>query len=317
MAMLDDDNISSAGSDDESTEQLSSAVVMPHQTYAEMFYISQGRSLKALATLCQGLVKDDGCALFDPSILPWSSVGKLAVKLTAADLRAEVSRRAVANLNVDVVPRPEAWTVTRAIEWLNANPVTGDEEISFIKTTLIDCEKIAELAAQEQADKLRDNSGGGGGGNWTGKYPMLRLIHALIDHDNVKRAYLTRHDLPSGRMAIENRNTAEARASTVWQLMADKWNDPLFLPTTAVRADTHSDFARPLALSFELVSHMQPATADKVEERWNSMILALNCAIQNWECSGQGDGGSSVIRRKRGGIDEEDSTTSSKIYEVK
>ncbi len=86
MAMLEDDNISYAGSDDESTEQLYSAVAMPHQTYAEMFYISQGHSLKALATLCQGLVKDDGSALFDPSILPWSSIGKSAVKLTAADL---------------------------------------------------------------------------------------------------------------------------------------------------------------------------------------------------------------------------------------
>ena len=86
MAMLDDDNISYAGSDDESTKQLSSDVAMLHQTYAEMFYISQGHSLKALATLCQGLVKDDGSARFDPSISPWSSVGKLVVKLTAADL---------------------------------------------------------------------------------------------------------------------------------------------------------------------------------------------------------------------------------------
>ncbi len=128
-----------------------------------------------------------------------------------------MSRHAVANGNVDVVPRPKAWTVTHAIEWLNANHVTGDKEISFIKTTLIDREKIVELAAQEQADKLRDNSGGGGGGNWTGKF-----IHALIDHDNIKRAYLTHHDLPGDRMTIENRNTAEAWASTVWQLMSDK-----------------------------------------------------------------------------------------------
>ena len=68
MAMLGADIISSAGSDDKSTEQLSSAVAMPHQTYDEMFYISQGHSLKALATLCQGLVKDDGRASSGASV---------------------------------------------------------------------------------------------------------------------------------------------------------------------------------------------------------------------------------------------------------
>lgn len=120
---------------------------------------------------------------------------------------------------------------------------------------------------------------------------MLRLIHALVDHDDIKSAYLTRHDLPSGRMAIENRNTVEARMGTVWQMMADRWNDPNFLPVTGIFPELHSDFSRPIALNHDYVSQMQVATAEKVEEKWNTMNLRLKRVIDGWEASGQGDGG--------------------------
>jgi hypothetical protein len=55
---------------------------------------------------------------------------------------------------------------------------------------------------------------------------------------------------------------------------------PNFLPVTSVKPDTHSDFARPIPLSFETVSTLQPATMEKVEEKWNSMNLALKRGIQ-------------------------------------
>ena len=83
----------------------------------------------------------------------------------------------------------------------------------------------------------------------------------------------------------ENRITEELRRSSVWQLMADKWTDPMFLPITAALPDVHSEFGLPIPLAFETVSHMQPATVEKVEERWQSMNLQLNRIISNWECS--------------------------------
>ena len=126
--------------------------------------------------------------------------------------------------------------------------------------------------------------------NWIGKYPILRLIHALIDHDEIKRAFLTRHDLTGGRMAVENRNAAETRASSVWQLLANKWNDPLFLPVTVALPDVHSDFSLPIPLSHDAVSHMQTAT-EKCKEKWQALNLQLNRIITKWERSGQGDGG--------------------------
>ena len=65
----------------------------------------------------------------------------------------------------------------------------------------------------------------------------------------------------------------------------------MFLPVNASLPLVHSDFAQPIPLAFDSVSHMQSATAEKVEERWQSMNLQLNCVISNWEHSGQGDGG--------------------------
>ena len=73
-------------------------------------------------------------------------------------------------------------------------------------------------------------------------------------------------------------------------MVANKWNDPLFQPTTSVKG-THSDFARAISIPFDSVCKFQPATPEKVEEKWNAMNLALKRAIQNWERSGQGDGG--------------------------
>ena len=71
--------------------------------------------------------------------------------------------------------------------------------------------------------------------SWIGKYAYLRLIHAIIDDNDIKAAYLSRLNLPSGRMAIEQRNTPTALASNVWQMVADKWNDPLFMPVSSVK----------------------------------------------------------------------------------
>jgi hypothetical protein len=112
------------------------------------------------------------------------------------------------------------------MDWLNAHPFVGEDDITFIKEMI-----AARISAAESAVREKDNEDrtlGGGGASWHGKFPMLRLIHALIDHDEIKSAFLMRHNLPGGHMTIENRNTEEARLGTVWQMLADKWNDPIF-----------------------------------------------------------------------------------------
>ena len=122
------------------------------------------------------------------------------------------------------------------------------------------------------------------------KNPILRLIHALIDEDDIKRAYLMRLDVSSDRMVIENRNTPESKAASVWAMMSRKWNDPQFSPTT-MKIDLHSDFHDPIAIDHDVVSDMSPATPEKVKEKWDGLLHELKRGIANWERSGQGDGG--------------------------
>ena len=101
--------------------------------------------------------------------------------------------------------------------------------------------RVAERVMKEQAQE--ENELSRVGANWVGKYPMLRMIHALVDHDDIKRAFHTRNNAPDGCMAVENRNMAETRAASVWLLIVEKWNDPLFLPIMGVLLNVHSDFS--------------------------------------------------------------------------
>jgi hypothetical protein len=62
-------------------------------------------------------------------------------------------------------------------------------------------------------------------------------------------------------------------------MVAEKWNDPLFLPVTSPKADLHSDFALPIAIAYDTVATLQPATAEKIEEKWSQMNLSLRRGI--------------------------------------
>jgi hypothetical protein len=211
--------------------------------------------------------------------------------MTAKELRSEVLRRCVAADNILNAPRPSAWTVTKATEWLVANPIVAAAEVAFIRATIAHRIAVAERAQlQPDAPSVPPAVSNSGTGNWVGKYPFLRLIHAIVDDNDIKAAYIRRLEVPSGQMAVENRRTPAAIASNVWYMVSEKWNDESFPPTTSVK-DSHSDFARPISIPFDAVSNLSPATPEKVEDKWNIMNLALKRAITDWERSGQGDGG--------------------------
>jgi len=96
---------------------------------------------------------------------------------------------------------------------LAQNPITGENDIFFIERTIAKHTYLVEIAervrAREQSVPVTTGS------NWIGKYPMLRLIHALIDHDEIKRAFHSHDNLPGGCMKVENRNTEEMRRLSV------------------------------------------------------------------------------------------------------
>ena len=93
------------------------------EVHSEAMYAANGCTLKALAILSIGLLHDDGSAIFNPSVLPWSAALRpSALKLTAKDLRAEVERHCekscVVGFTPANAPRPNQWTISKATEWL-------------------------------------------------------------------------------------------------------------------------------------------------------------------------------------------------------
>jgi len=131
-------------------------------TASEQFYVSRGRSLKALAILCHGLLDDDRAPLFDPKVMPWSAADKVSsIKPNAADLKEEVKRRASMNPKIVIAPRPSAWTLQRLTEWLNEHPISGADDVAFIKKTVVERVTTEENAAKEKEKEGQELASGG------------------------------------------------------------------------------------------------------------------------------------------------------------
>ncbi len=120
-------------------------------------------------------------------------------------------------------------------KWLIDNPVTNAVDRAFIFSA-VEERRAANAKATLEKSSVTDLFNK----KWLEKEPILRLIHTLVNNDESKRADLQCFDLPSDRMVIENRNTAESRAASCWTMMSDKWNDPHFLPCTTIMGELHS-----------------------------------------------------------------------------
>ena len=115
---------------------------------AKKFYISRGRSLKALAILSLGLLNEDGDPIFDVKALPWSSAEKVSnIKPTASDMKEEVERRASV-AGIDPMPRPKAWTLQRLTDWLTAHPLVREDDVSFVLSTVAARSAAAKYAVR-------------------------------------------------------------------------------------------------------------------------------------------------------------------------
>ncbi len=97
--------------------------------------------------------------------------------------------------------------------------------------------------------------------NWSGQYPYLHLIHALIDNNDVKHTDLSRHDIPSGRLTIEKQNHDDGVLS-VWQMMANYWNDQKFTLETQEIPDLHSNYSMSEKIMHESDANMHMATPE-------------------------------------------------------
>ena len=103
---------------------------------------------------------------------------------------------------------------------------------------------------------------------------MFHLIHCIIEDDSTRQAFLNRYDIDSDRLEVENRNSVEKRPETVWEMVSNHWNDPLFNPRTE-SLTIHSDFTAEIDIGFDSVANLSSATPEKCESRSNSTTLDL------------------------------------------
>ena len=256
---------------------------------AEYYYINGGCCLKVLVAMSHGLRGDDGNPTLSLEVDPWKTFPVKQIRPSKDDYIKEVIRRwnqrnGGIGSAAKVGPRPRAWNLPKIQEWLEENPIVNAIDIAFLKDTVASRKEGAEAARKEDAE---DNARLGAG-NWNSE-ACMRLIHALVDHDDLKAKFLNRLNLPAGRSSVENRE--QLRATNVWQLLAEKWNDKNFSPETVAIPALHTDFTFSDVILHADVATMTPATAEKVEDKWSSMILEMNRCIANWQKSGQGEGG--------------------------
>ncbi len=114
---------------------------------------------------------------------------------------------------------------------------------------------------------------------------------AVVHSDEIRSAYMKQNDISNERIVLDSQKSVEKRATTVWELLSSLWNNANFSPVTEFIDDLHSDFTRPISIPHSRVSTLSPATPDKVQEKISTMTVSLQQIIQNWQCSGQGDGG--------------------------
>ncbi len=112
-------------------------------------------------------------------------------------------------------PRPKQWSLPKVQKWLKENPIGTGFGREFLLAAVDEKLVLAEKAAKETEEESSLFNK-----RWIGKEPILRLIHSLIDDDDIKRAYLVRLDVSSDCMVIENHNTPESKAASVWAMMS-------------------------------------------------------------------------------------------------
>ena len=257
---------------------------------AEYYYANGGSCLKILVAMSLGLRDEDGNPVLSLDSEPWKTIPPKQIKPSKDEYIKEVNRRWNTKTNggsaasAKLGPRPRAWNLPKIQEWLEEHPIDAAIDIEFVKTELASRKAVAEAAKKDDDE---DNARLGAG-NWNST-ACMRLIHALVDHDELKAKFLNRLNLPAGRSSVENRE--QLKATNIWQLLADKWNDKNFEPETESMPAVHSDFALSDVILYIEVAGLTPATAEKVEDKWGTMILEMNCCIANWQKSGQGECG--------------------------
>lgn len=240
------------------------------------YYVAKNQKLKILVTLVRGMTKPNGDPLIDLALPPWKGIRSASIKASNQDYANEVLRRynLFAQSAVKVQPRPKAWRADKLFDWLDNNPITAPLDVDFLQRE-VDFHFTSHTDRQKEEQQLAHLTPK----HWRDDVPYLRLIHALVDIDQNKNAFLRRHEISSNRLVVDNRRSEGKSATTAWELIADIWNSVEFQPMTEEAPEVHSDFTLSKEISFYDISEYDDVTPEKVESKFSSMIVVMNRGI--------------------------------------
>ena len=193
---------------------------------AEGLFLSKKSSFRCIVVISVGLANNEGADLIDLDSDPWKSIPVTTAKPQKEDYADKIIRRCVAEDLANRIglkkrsPKPRAWDKPKMLTWLQKYPITDADEVKYVTTVVLVRKEAAERFAASKAavKKVQDNVGGA----WYGPLPMLRLIMALVDSDELRCAYMCRNNISNARIVMDNQKSTEKRATTVWELLAAK-----------------------------------------------------------------------------------------------
>ena len=186
---------------------------------SKQHFISKGNDIKVLFAMGIGIIDNDGdiVSSFEPPKYPNTS--KKTWYPQRIHLIDEIERRK--KLLKDCSKTNKQWNKDKAVEWFVNNPVTAVIDVSFLQRRL--------KAFIEEANAASATSSN----YWVGSVPVPfpRLIHCLVDFENIKEPFLKSFDTMT-RQSLDGRFNDDIRRDSPWVLIADKWNDINYNPTS-------------------------------------------------------------------------------------
>jgi hypothetical protein len=170
-----------------------------------------------LYVLCIGLKNrhDNEQPLFPKESEPWSLLPPKTSFLRPknTDYVHAITRNA-RFFNIAPILRPSNWTRGQTLEWLALNPVSEVDDIEFLTNEVARLQDVARRAQQQQHGEnvvtSSRSAGSGGGRNWRGPVPYLRMLMWCLTQDNVMCLFLARANLRS-RQELDARNSESSR----------------------------------------------------------------------------------------------------------
>ena len=248
---------------------------------------------KSMCTMLVGLIDGDGRALGDTEVAPYKEMKyRKSLVPTSAQYRAEVDRRA-STMEVSA-PQCKYWSKEKLLTWLKKNPVDVLLEREWL---LREERKIYNglQAAEEEKEGVTT-----GNNNWGDIFPWLRLYCCL--YDDRTRPYFNSKDDVMNRQELDARNNNE-RPLTLYEFIAELFNDPDNTYTIEAKPDLHPTFAEPITVGYDLMP--RDIDADEAKKRLADARAKLMRIIANWERSGNGFGQREETDEQYGHMEEE------------